>query len=128
MSGVHGAAVVVAVRIHRDNKTGTVRGIGAQACQPQDDQEEVQRKHRPCVITGAASCRVFCEDRIERNDPREDALFESKGSANGHGLRHVLEGFTYRSDGEALGISIVPMDEVARQGHDDQCYDDLRDA
>lgn len=127
MAGVYGAAVVVAVRIHRDDKTGTVRGVGAQTRQPQDDQEEVQRQHRPCVIAGAACCRMFCENRIERDDPGENTLFEFKESATGHGFQHA-EGFTYSSDGEALWISIVPMDEEGRQGHDDQCHDDLRDA
>lgn len=70
---------------------------------------------------------MFCEDRVERDDPCEDALFEFKGSATGHVLQHV-KWLTYRSDCEALGISIVPVDEEARQGHDDQCYDDLGDA
>lgn len=78
VAGVYGAAVVVAIRVDGDDEAGTEGGVGAQAGEPQDGQEEIQGQDRPGVITGAACGRVLCEDRIQRDYPREDALFEFK--------------------------------------------------
>lgn len=84
MARVNGAAVAVAIRIHRVDETAAEGGVGTQACQPQDDHEEVQRQNRPRVIAGAASCRVLGKDRIQRDDPRQDALFEDERLAIEH--------------------------------------------